>query len=280
MKAAQHPAGRMARRPPHRWAALALAATLAAGVAGPAQAGRGCEARPPTTAVVRQAMDLAVHTAEALDARGDQVVLLARDGQDLSRWGLRWSHLAWAYRTGDGAGARWRVVHKLNTCGTDRSGLYRQGLGEFFLDDLHRYRALVVVLPAELQAALLPLLQDDRRLQTLHTPAYNLVAYPWSQRYQQSNQWGIETLALAMDPQAGDRRRAQAWLRLNGYAPTVLRISALERLGAHVGQANVAFDDHPNGERFAGRIATVTVDSVLTWLRRRGWAETVLEVTP
>lgn len=257
-------------------AALAVAVLLAA----PARAGQNCEARRPTAAVVQQAMDLAVRTAQALDARGDQVVMLARDGQDLSRWGLRWSHLAWAYRSGDGAGARWRVVHELNACGTGRSGLYRQGLGEFFLDDLHRYRALVVVPTPELQAALLPVLEDDRRLRAMHTPSYSLVAYPWAQRFQQSNQWGLETLAGAMDAQAGDRARAQAWLRLNGYAPTVLHVSALERLGASVGSASVSFDDHPSGQRFAGRIATVTVDSVLAFLRRRGWAEAVLEVTP
>ncbi|MBP9673170.1 MAG: DUF2145 domain-containing protein, partial [Ottowia sp.] len=31
---------------------------------------------------------------------------------------------------------------------------------------------------------------------------------------------------------------------------------------------NVAFDDHPNAQRFADRIETVTADSVLDWLQR------------
>ena len=44
------------------------------------------------------------------------------------------------------------------------------------------------------------------------------------------------------------------------------------RLGARAGSANVAFDDHPNEKRFADRIETVTVDSVLDWLKRSGLA--------
>ncbi len=49
-------------------------------------------------------------------------------------------------------------------------------------------------------------------------------------------------------------------------------IGALTRLRARAGSANVAFDDHPNEKRFANRIETVTVDSVLDWLARSGLA--------
>ncbi|KAB2899078.1 MAG: DUF2145 domain-containing protein, partial [Burkholderiaceae bacterium] len=38
-------------------------------------------------------------TARALDASGAQVVVLGRAGQDLSKYGLRYSHLGWAYKT-------------------------------------------------------------------------------------------------------------------------------------------------------------------------------------
>ena len=79
---------------------------------------------------------------------------------------------------------------------------------------------------------LLPALVDNARVARLDTPAYSMVAYPWSQRYQQSNQWAIETLALAEDPGASTREQAQAWLRLHGYEPTTLHLSAFKRLGA------------------------------------------------
>lgn len=66
------------------------------------------------------------------------------------------------------------------------------------------------------------------------------------------------------------REQAQAWLRLRDYRPTTLRLGALTRLGGRLTSANVAFDDHPGEKRFAGRIETVTVDSVFGWLERSG----------
>lgn len=256
--------------------ALLTALLLAVAVAG-AQAGRDCEDQRPRAEAVQRSLDLALKTSQALDASGAQVVLLARAGQDLTRYGLRWSHLGFAYRTEAGP---WRVLHKLNACGSPRADLYRQGLGEFFLDGPYQYRAAWLVLAPELQARLLPLLADDRRAATLHEGAYSMVAYPWATRYQQSNQWAIETLALAAEPQAQRRELAQAWLKLQGYQPSTLQIGTLERLGAGVSRANIAFDDHPSGQRFSGRIATVTVDSVFRWLPQRGLAQPVQELVP
>lgn len=246
----------------------AVACAVALAGAGAAQAGRPCETQPLDVRSVERAMEVAAATARRLDATGAQVVLVARAGQDLNRWGLRYSHLGFAYRESPSGG--WRVVHKLNHCGTDRAALYRQGLGEFFLDRLYRYEAGVVVLAPEAQAQLLPLLRDNRRVAAWHTPAYNMVAYPWAQRYQQSNQWALETLAGAMEPRATSRAQAQAWLQLRDYQPTTLHVDALTRLGARVTKANIAFDDHPNSKRFADRIETVTVDSVFAWLQRSG----------
>jgi hypothetical protein len=217
-------------------------------------------------------MTLAESTARHLDASGASVVVLARAGQDLSRYGLRWSHLGLAYRDDSGAAPRWRIVHKLNQCGSAEASLYRQGLGEFFLDDLFQYEAAVVVPSPDVQARLLAVLKDNTRVAQLHTPAYNMVAYPWAQTYQQSNQWAIETLAMAHEGGTLNREGAQAWLRFKGYEPTVLRISALTRLGARMTAANVAFDDHPNDKRFSDRIETVTVDSVFSWMERAGLA--------
>jgi hypothetical protein len=242
----------------------ALLILVLAAAAATAHAGRPCEPWRPGVHDVVQALDLATRTAKALDATGAQVVVIARAGQDLSRWRLRYSHLGWAVKSPQG----WRVVHKLNHCGSARADLYRQGLAEFFMDDLHDPVAAYAVPTPAVQAALQPLLADDFRAGQLHEPAYSMVAYPWAQRYQQSNQWAIETLALALEPSASSRPRAQAWLRFKGYEPTVLRIPAFTRLGARVGSAHIAFDDHPNAQRYADHIETVTVDSVFAWLER------------
>jgi hypothetical protein len=248
-----------------------LGAVLTTAALG-AQAGRPCENKMPSAATVDRAMTLAEHTAARLNDSGAQVVVLARAGQNLGEYGLRYSHLGFAYREG----GVWRVVHKLNQCATARASIYRQGLGEFFLDDLYEYEAAVVIPTPQVQAALIDTLRDNTRLTQLDTPAYSMVAYPWSQTYQQSNQWAIETLAMTQDPNAGrSREQAQAWLRAKGYTPSTLHITALKRLGARLTAANIAFDDHPNEKRFTDRIETVTVDSVFAWLNRSGLGGTV-----
>lgn len=256
-----------------RWRRFACALLLTC-VGAAAHAGRTCETKAPRAQAVERAMALAEHTAQRLDASGALVVVLARVGQDLSRHGLRWSHLGFAYRESPTVDpprpAVWRVVHKLNQCGTANSALYRQGLGEFFLDDLHDFEAGMVILTPEVQERLLAALRDNAIVSRLDTPAYSMLAYPWAVRYQQSNQWAIETLAMTQDASASTRERAQAWLRLRGYEPTTLRLSALTRLGARATQAHIAFDDHPNHKRFSDRIETVTVDSVFAWLERSG----------
>jgi hypothetical protein len=136
----------------------AVLAALALGIGTPAWAGRACAApQPPKTATIERALELWQSAPwRALDQSGADVVVLARAGQDLSRYGLRYSHLGFAYRQRDALGASvWRVLHKLNQCGTAESALYRQGLGDFFLDDLWRFEAAWVVPTPEVQRKLL-----------------------------------------------------------------------------------------------------------------------------
>jgi hypothetical protein len=250
-----------------------LGMALAALLAQPVNAGQACQNQALRAEAIEQGMALAQRTLLALEAEhtrsGARVVVLGRAGQDLSRYHLRYSHLGWAYKEGD---APWRVMHKLNTCGTAVGSLYRQGLGEFFMDDLWRMEAVWAVPVPALQGPLLTLLTDPVRRLELNTRPYSLVSYAWGQRYQQSNQWALETLAAAVEPSVHSRAQAQAWLRFKGYQPTTLALGPLTRLGARVGTVNVAFDDHPTARRFSDQIDTVTVDSILDWLPRAGLA--------
>ena len=254
---------------------LALGAALIAW-AGSAEAGRSCENRPLTPEVMAKGLNLAARTSKALDAEfqknGTQVVLLARQGQDLSKYDLKYSHYGWAYKTPAGP---WRVAHKLNECGTAGGHVYRQGLGEFFLDDMWRYEAVIQVPVPAVQQALLNFLTAPSVLR-LQTEPYSMVSYVWGMKYQQSNQWATETLAAAMDPHViQNRAQAQAWLQAKGYEPSSLIIRAFSRLGGRMTAANIAFDDHPNDKRYASRIETVTVDSVTQWLQRTQMAAAV-----
>lgn len=243
-----------------------LAAVLGSTLATSALAGRSCEQKAQSVDAVVRGLNLAAKTSDALDASGASVVVLARAGQDLSKYNLRYSHVGLAYKTDEG----WRVLHKLNACGTSVSHLYVQGLGEFFLDDPWKYEAAWVVPVVEVQQRLAVLLRDEDKATSLHNPSYNLVSYAWGTKYQQSNQWAIETVALAMDTSVITRVQAQAWLQEHQYQPSTLKLGALTRLGGRVGSANVAFDDHPDVQRFSDRIDTVTADSVFAWMQRDG----------
>jgi hypothetical protein len=257
-----------------------LIALVLAWATATAHAGRACEEAAPDARAFERGMALAAATAQALDRSGAQVLLLARAGQDLAKYGLKYSHLGFVYRETVNGRPGWRIVHKLNQCGTALAGIYRQGLGEFFLDQPHRYEAAFVALAPELQARLLPLLRDNTRATRLNEPRYSMVAYAWAQTYQQSNQWALETLALAAEPGVDNRRQAQAWLQFKGYEPTALALGPFTRLGARATAANISFDDHPNNKRFADRIETVTVDSVFAWLQRSGLGVAPVTVLP
>ncbi|WP_027015718.1 DUF2145 domain-containing protein [Comamonas composti] len=245
-------------------AAMACAAAMLASAG--AHAGRSCEQRSLTPEVLKKSLNLAEKTAKVLDASGARLVLLGRAGQDLSKYGLKYSHLGWAYKTPEGP---WRVAHKLNECGTAGGHVYRQGLGEFFLDDLWRYEAVYQTPSPEVQQVLWDFLNQPQNVLRMQHEPYSMVSYAWGQRYQQSNQWALETLAAAMESRTVMRRdQAQAWLGFKGYEPSVLTIRALTRLGGRMTAANIAFDDHPNDKRYASRIETVTVDSVIRWMQR------------
>jgi hypothetical protein len=147
---------------------MALACLALSLVLRPALAGSNCDDHPLAPAQVLKAMDLAQRSAQALDASGAQVALIARAGQDLSGYGLRYSHMAYAWR--DAPQGRWSVVHELNACGTARSGLFAEGLGNFFLDDMFIYESEIVIPGAEAQAALARLLASNTPGR-LHAPA-------------------------------------------------------------------------------------------------------------
>jgi len=232
-----------------------------------ANAGRGCDVKKPGAQNFISAIRLAENTRSALEASNAQVAMIGRVGQDLSAYGLRYSHVAYVWR--DHPKGRWLVVHELNRCGTASSALYDQGLANFFLDDLYAYEAVILIPSPQSQARIAAALTSNLA-NRMHQPHYNMLAYPFSTEYQNSNQWVLETYAVsAGEGRIEDRARAQAWLTYAGYAPSTLLIPATKRLGARLFSANISFDDHPFARRAAGRIDTVTVESILSFVRQR-----------
>jgi hypothetical protein len=248
-----------------RLLAACLAVLLAAAL--PARAGQGCSEAPLSAREALQSIELAQRTVRVLEDSGASVALVSRAGQDLDRYGLRYSHMGIVVR--DHHAGRWTVVHALNDCGSDRSALYDEGMGNFFLTDLFRFEAQVVIPGPELQAGLARAMAARAGLR-LHEPRYNMLSYAFSTRYQNSNQWVLETLAAASGALGmPGRQAAQRWLRQAGFAPITVEIPASVRLGARLFRANVAFDDHPSARRMAGRIDTVTTESVARFVLGR-----------
>ncbi len=245
-------------------ALIALGALLLP-LAWPAAAGQSCTERPVTTVQLDRALHLAGKVIERLPASEVGAVILARVGSDVSEHGLRWTHAGLVYRTS--SGQHWQVLHKLNYCGRDSADLYRQGLGNFFLDDPEEWRAWLLTPTPEVQRQLLAAL-DAGAAQSLNDPHYSMIAYPFALDYQNSNQWLLELLAVAMDPAlAVDRRTAQAWLQHTGYRPGTVQLGPWQRLGASIARPNISFADHPIEDRMRGRYKLVTVESLEQYLR-------------
>lgn len=232
--------------------------------AGAAMAGQGCgdAANGPSPEVAAKAIASASALEAQLNKGDDAVVLIARMGQDLSEYKLTYSHLGYAVKKDDGT---WVVVHKLNECGTAKADIFEQSLTQFFMDDLYKFQAGVWRLSPEVQARLKPELLGKGSL-ALHEAAYNMVAYPYSTKYQNSNGWVLEVLTKGVDPAISNRADALALLKKAGYTPSTMKVSAFKRLGARVTKANMAFDDQPSDSRWAGRIQVATVDSVAAFM--------------
>jgi len=257
---------------------LGLALALAS---GGALGGAACSDQPPSPESIRKGLQLALQTYQALEASGAKLALIGRVGSDLSKHKLRYSHMGIVWR--DHPKGRWSVVHMLNQCDTANSALYDEGLGNFFNDDPFAYETILAIPGEERQEQLVRTLGTALPA-SLHQPQYNMLAFPWAVKYQNSNQWLLEVLAGAWAPPATvfNRMQAQAWLKASGYQPTLLRIGTMERLGGRMFRANIAFDDHPNELRFSDQIYTVTVESIVDFLRRADPATrvTVLKLQP
>jgi len=218
----------------------------------------------PKAGSVLDAARLAEQTYHALDRLGQDVVLIARMGQNLSQFGLKYSHLGFAVkglRRGE-----WAVMHLLNAEDGTKSGIFQEGMVNFYSDQPFRFEAALISLPAETQSRLRDVLLHQGKL--LHCPQYSLTAYPWALEVQNSNQWVLEVLACALQPAdlPVSREQAQRWLSEKGYEPSTLHIGLPTQWAGPLLRDSIRFSDQPEEARREGRVQTVTVDSVVNWL--------------
>jgi hypothetical protein len=232
-----------------------------------AHAGRQCEQTTVGAQQTSAAFEAALRLQTLLNTGNQKAVIIARRGQDLEKYGITFSHAAFAIKDRDGKG--WSVYHDLNICGSDVSQLYEQGLAEFFADDLLSTQIAIAIPEPWLQDRLVQLLNNPAERARMHTKKYSAVAYPFARKYQNSNGWLLETYArAASDDLLGDREDAQNWLKRQRYTPSVLHLGPMTRLGGRMFKANVAFDDHPGELRWNDSITANTADDVMRFVAK------------
>jgi len=260
------------------WRALARAALVAAALGlEPARAGsmlpRTCEAEvSPDPMRVALALRVAAAVQGELARHGAPVAIVARAGLDLSLFGQRYSHAGLSLR--DHPQGAWTVRQLYFACEEGRPRIFDQGLAAFVLGNDPRVRArLVAILPGPSGAgALAGAALDDRLARALLGASYSANAYAFSDLHQNCNQWVAELLALAWGAASGEaprpRAQAQAWLREQGFEPTVVQVGwpPLRLLRPWVPW--VREDDHPEADLQAWRYRVVMPESLERFTRR------------
>ncbi|SEK13365.1 hypothetical protein SAMN05444746_11243 [Variovorax sp. OK212] len=198
-------------------------------------------------------------------------MLISRSGLDLSRFHIRYSHAAIAWKAADGT---WSARQLYYACDEGHPRLYDQGLAGFVMgiDDAALGYVSIVALPSEAAQALRSAALDTPRAMHLLAARYSANAYPFSLRYQNCNQWVMELLAVAWGrlPDGDDlRERAQQWLREAPYKPEPVDVGSHALIFASNFVPLLHLDDHPEDDTYALRLRISLPSAVEAFVREQ-----------
>jgi hypothetical protein len=208
---------------------------------------------------------------EELDRSDGGAAIISRSGLDLSRFQIRYSHAAVAWR--DGAGA-WSARQLYYACDERAPRIFDQGVAGFAMgiDDPSLGYVAIVRVPDDAADTLRRAALDTPRALRLLASTYSANAYPFSLRYQNCNQWVMELLAMAWGGLAeGDdlRGRAQDWLRAADYAPAPVAVGSRLLMLASAFTPFLHLDDHPAADRDAMLLQVSLPSTVEGFVRAR-----------
>jgi hypothetical protein len=248
---------------------LAGAANAASSLSGPS---RFCDhARALSATEQDRLLRFAAVVRDELAASDGGVVLISRSGLDLSRFSIRYSHAALAWRADDGA---WSARQLYYACDEKRPRIFDQGLAGFAMgtdDPALGYVSLVRLPPLDTPALQQALLDTPRVLHLL-AGQYSANAYAYGLAYQNCNQWLVELLAVAwagIDDGENLRERAQRWLRAAGYAPEPVDVGSRWLMLASHFVPLINLDDHPQQDRDAMKLQVSLPASIEAFMRQR-----------
>jgi hypothetical protein len=206
-----------------------------------------------------------------LDASGHGLAFIARSGLDLDRFGVRYSHAGLSLK--GGLSTPWAVRQLYYACDEKRPRVFDQGISAFLLglnDPTLGYISIVFV-PPEQAVTLERAVLDNRQALQLLGATYSANAYAFSLMYQNCNQWVAEMLAAAwggLDDSTPDLRpQAQAWLKDQGYQPSVFDLGwrPLMWLASFIPWLHD--DDHPADDLGEARFRVSMPDSIESFVR-------------
>ncbi len=252
-------------------AAALLTLGLSLGLTGACHAGssRFCDRHVELNAAQKDTLfRFGAVVKDTLDGSGQSVALISRSGLDLSRFGVRYSHAGVSLKASQNT--PWSVRQLYYACDEQRPRIFDEGMSGFVLGTNEPTIGFVsiVLLPAGEQADELEQAALDKQ-QALHFlgRSYSANAYPFSDRYQNCNQWVMEVLAAAwgrldLDPDGADspRTQAQQWLKAQGYTPSVFDVGWRVLMWVSHAIPWLHSDDHPP-EDLAAKVFRVSMPS-------------------
>lgn len=261
---------------------LILSSLLVLNACSTIVAENSCGAAELTPLELQQTFGVGKDLETALNRLNNEVIILARSGQDLEKYGIRYSHAAFMVKEQSG----WQVYHLLNECPSSAGGLYQEGLGNFVqpvmanrkLQDRgsvkgmnHANISFGYVIPSkQIQRDLKHLLQDSKTRNSVFEKQYSAVANPYNLLNQNSNGWVLELYSIAEAKTKGqmitNREAAQTWLKSQGYQGTELPASILKQRLAAIAVGNVSLKGHERADRYQGKLLINSGDSVLNYI--------------
>jgi hypothetical protein len=233
----------------------------------------GCEEPSPLTASQNDRLiRFAALVKAELQASDHAVAVIARSGLKLDFFDQRYSHAGISLQAS--SNTPWSVRQLYYACDEAKPKVFDQGLTGFVLgvnDPDQSYVSLLLLPQAQGQALAQVALNNQRALELLGSN-YSANAYAFGLRYQNCNQWVMETLAVAWGdllPTEDLRQRSQSWLKQQAYEPTRFELKSWPVMWLSRLIPWVHHDDHPSSD-LAERVFRVSMPaSIETFVRQQ-----------
>lgn len=235
-----------------------------------------CTTEEPSVLAVQKFFNVGMNLEKLLDSLNEEVVILGRQGQDLTRYNIHYSHTGFAIKMN----SKWRIYHLLNECPSDQGGIYQEGLGNFITPALQNLSSAsgtssktltlaYTVPPKKIQQQIQKLIVNKARRDSVFESNYSAVAHPYNLINQNSNGWILEFFSVAEGEANGvilhNRDEAHAWLKEHQYQGSELPASILKQRLATLFVGNISLKGHERRDRYQGKLLINSGDSILNY---------------